>query len=156
MPEFRRLRWFLVIVAALITGEAVYSSPDLAGRAMAVRVLTSIIAFGIVCVAMFLFNRFCLWLLSAVSRKQNGLEGVLCEHTITIGPDGVVETTAVNEGRHSWRGIHRIDTTDEHIFISIQANQAHTIPRRAFSSPEEAALFYRTAKAYHQQAKAVQ
>ena len=79
--------------------------------------------------------------------------GLLGRHTITLTPDGLREQTDVNDQRALWQGIQRIEANGDYIFIYMQPNAAHVIPRRAFPSPEEAEQFLAAARAYHAAAK---
>lgn len=75
-------------------------------------------------------------------------EGVFCRHTISISPDGVHEKTKVNDSQSGWRGIEKVDETDNHVFVYIASNNAHVVPKRYFLNAEEANEFYRLAKHY--------
>jgi hypothetical protein len=75
--------------------------------------------------------------------------GVLGRHTIELRPDGLREATDVNDTVHTWRGVERIEADEHFIFIYTQAMMAHGIPRRAFSTPEEAERFLAIARERH-------
>ena len=150
MPEYRRIRWITGIFSVLIAFQSTATASE--NHSLPVRALTFLIIFGAVWLAMMILNRLIAYLILTIRPNANGLSGILCEHTITIDPDGLTELTPVNQSMHYWRGIYRVDSTSEHIFIYIQQNQAHTIPRRSFSSPEQADQFFRTASDYHQAA----
>lgn len=125
---------------------------EMASDILQVRIVAFLILFGGAWLVMAVFSRLILWLVMAVRPNHSGLSGILCEHTVTIDPEGLAEVTPVNESRHYWRGVHRVDSTSEHIFIYIQPSMAHVIPRRAFAFPEQADLFFQTAAGYHQAA----
>ncbi len=79
--------------------------------------------------------------------------GILGKHTILISEDGLVETTEVNESRWAWTGIERVEQIEHYIFIFVSSTSAHTIPKRAFASTEEATQFYNAAKTLFDRAK---
>lgn len=85
-------------------------------------------------------------------KLPSGKPGLLGEHTVTIGVEGVRERTAVNEGVHSWNGIHRIVDDKEHIYLFIDTHMAHIIPKGAFATESEARAFVDAATTYWQQA----
>lgn len=150
MPEVRRIKWIMIILPAVIAFHLV--AVEWASDILQVRIVVFLIIFGGGWLFMAVSSRLMDWLVMAVRPNHSGLNGILCEHTLTIDPEGLTEVTPVNEGRHYWKGVHRVDSTPEHILIYIQPAMAHIIPRRAFASPEQADLFFRAAAGYHQAA----
>jgi hypothetical protein len=57
-------------------------------------------------------------------------KGLLCEHSIEIIDNGIVETTTVGEQKSNWAGIERISETDDYLFIFIGSCTAHVIPKK--------------------------
>jgi hypothetical protein len=55
--------------------------------------------------------------------------GVLCEHTIELTDDGVLETSPTGQTTTNWDGIVRVAETDDYVFLYITTNMAHVIPR---------------------------
>ena len=144
-PLYRRAFWMRTVIAvAFGLMEAVREAGPL-GR--------KVLAFAVTAAAMWafmwIFGRLATSLLSTIGKKQKGYEGVFCEHTVAIDPQGITETTQLGESRVAWRGIYRVDSTAEHLFIYTQPGMAHIIPRRAFASSEEADNFLRTVAGYH-------
>jgi YcxB-like protein len=77
-------------------------------------------------------------------REEKPDKGQLGTHTILLGADGLVETTAVGESRTSWAGIDRIEQNDDYIFIYTSPVAAHLIPKRVFVG-SQAQEFYEQA-----------
>lgn len=148
--EARRTKWIRIILPAIIAFHL--GVVETASDTPQDRVVTFLIIFGGLWLLMAVLSPLADWLVMAVHANHSGLNGILGEHTITIDPEGLTESTSVNEGRHSWRGVHRVDSTSEHILIYIQPTMAHVIPRRAFAAPEQADLFFQTAAGFHQAA----
>jgi len=73
--------------------------------------------------------------------------GQLGKHRVVVSETGLVESTAVGESRTSWAGVDRIEQNQQYIFIYTSAAAAHMIPKRAFSSVQEAEAFYQLARA---------
>jgi len=80
--------------------------------------------------------------------------GVLGAHTYTIGPDGLREVTSSNETLQRWSGIEHIGMSRRYIYIRINSYLFHVIPRRAFSSDEEFAAFWKAAYGHWKQSAA--
>lgn len=72
-------------------------------------------------------------------------EGLIGEHIFEIGKSGFKEITSVSRGSVSWNGVKSIMENEEYIFIFKDKMMGHIIPKRAFSSPEEAKEFYNKA-----------
>ncbi len=89
--------------------------------------LSHVLAFG---VGLLLLNiiGFTIHLLLIDSR------GILGEHTITLSPDGLTESTEFNTGLARWNGIGRIVNTKHYLIVIINDFQGHLIPKRAFAS----------------------
>jgi hypothetical protein len=77
-------------------------------------------------------------------------KGQLGSHKISLNDEGLVESTAVGESRTSWAGVDRVEQNREYIFIYTSPAGAHIIPKRAFSSLQEAECFYEIARASKQ------
>jgi hypothetical protein len=85
-------------------------------------------------------------------KEEKPGRGQLGGHKISLKETGLVESTAVGESRTSWAGVHRIEQDQDYIFIYTAPNAAHMIPKRAFSSLQEAEAFYQLARACKQAA----
>jgi hypothetical protein len=78
-------------------------------------------------------------------KEEKPGKGQLGAHKVTLGEAGLVEGTAVGESRTSWAGVDRVEQNQDYIFIYTAPIAAHIIPRRAFSSLQEAESFYQLA-----------
>lgn len=108
-----------------------------------------IIFFVLLKVFLFFFAKFNDWLLWRPEKQK----GLLCEHTVTLAEDFFIETTAVNESKHIWSGIYKIDQDETCIYIYISAANAYQIPKRAFQSAKDAQEFFEYAKLLAQKGK---
>lgn len=75
-------------------------------------------------------------------------QGILGEHTLTLGAEGFATSCSANDSRVSWSGVERIDSDEQYIYIYTSPLQAHVIPKRAFSSDEEASSFMQAAERF--------
>ena len=78
--------------------------------------------------------------------------GLLGKHKIILNDNDVVEMTEVGESKTSWRGVHRLEQSDEYIFVYTTAIGAHVIPKRAFANRNDADKFWEAANHYKQAA----
>ncbi len=78
---------------------------------------------------------------SAVKKYKYG-DGVLGEHLLRFENNFIIEATDVNETKHSWKGVDRIEENREYIFIYTTALNAHIIPKRYFRSAQESTMFF--------------
>jgi hypothetical protein len=88
------------------------------------------------------YHRFKRKVLSLVDDKP----GFLGEHTIVLSNEGVIESTSVNTGVHSWEGIRGIEQNEGYIYIFINQTMAHIIPKRYFDNFELATNFLQEAQ----------
>ena len=78
--------------------------------------------------------------------------GQLGRHRLILDQDGLTESTAVGESRTRWAGVDRVEQNREYIYIYTSPAAAHVVPKRAFSTPEQAEAFYRLSQARRQSA----
>jgi hypothetical protein len=69
----------------------------------------------------------------------------LCEHTVTLADDALVEVTPFHESRNNWSGIYRVVDTADYIYIFVSMTSASIVPKRAFADPESSLQFYQKA-----------
>jgi hypothetical protein len=81
-------------------------------------------------------------------------EGLFSRHRVTISPEGVTDSSEHIQTSSAWRAIEQIASTEDHAYIYINAMAALIVPRRGFSSPSEFDEFVRTARQYHEKARA--
>lgn len=65
------------------------------------------------------------------SEKNKGIIGI---HTIEITDDNFREKTAFNDTAIPWKGIYKLETTKDHIFIFINDIAAYIVPRHSLSA----------------------
>ena len=68
--------------------------------------------------------------------------GVLCEHTIELTDDGLIETTEVNRSEAKWSGIFNVVRTRNYLLIYVGRTNAHLVPRHSFDSDLEYDKFF--------------
>ena len=150
-PGVRRMRWVMTAVLGVMSLHFALSSP-------APHIGYRLLWFSWIFLPALLFVYIIRWVFARLAEEKacrdGGRHGVLGEHIITLTPEYVEERTTVNEMKSSWKGIFRIDDTEEYLFILIQPTMAHVIPRRAFPSPAEADGFLKAARRYHETAQA--
>lgn len=83
-----------------------------------------------------------------IMRFPDNKEGFLGKHTIEITESGVKELTSVNEGFTYWKGIKEIRQDKNNIYVIVDTLIAHIIPKRSFSSENEAIGFYNKSLEY--------
>lgn len=83
-----------------------------------------------------------------VMKFPDNKKGLLGKHTIEIIETGVNESTSVNEGFTYWKGIKEINQDKNSIYIILDTLMALIIPKRSFSSENEAIEFYNKALEY--------
>jgi hypothetical protein len=84
--------------------------------------------------------------------KQHPRPGVLGKHTLSIDPEGITEKTDVNDSRHSWQSVDRVDQDNRLIYL-FMGTAFFAIPKNAFMSDFDTDEFFVTAKEYHEKAK---
>lgn len=91
-----------------------------------------------------------------VIRLARRRPGLLCGHTVSISPEWLAEKTEVNDTKVSWLTLDAIEEDRDYLYLFVTKSVAHTIPKRAFSSPHEAGMFLNTARRYWEAAKSGQ
>lgn len=84
--------------------------------------------------------------------EAEDMTGFICEHTLEVNDEVIIEKTDVNERRDRWLGVQKIETDNNYAFIYIGALQAHIIPRKNIieGNFDE---FIEAARSYWQKAK---
>jgi hypothetical protein len=78
-------------------------------------------------------------------KEEKPDQGQLGRHKLKLDETGLVESTAVGEARVLWSGVHRVEHDPDYIYIYTAPSAAHLIPRRSFSSENEAERFLQLA-----------
>ena len=132
---------------------AVQMTMTLKDKSYTARIISFLLAFGlfslIAKLLILIYTRIAEWR-TLTPEKQKGL---LCEHTITLTDEWIIETTSVNEDKKKWSGVYKVVDTKEYIYIFLTPQMAHIIHKRSFSSPGQSELFFK--KAFELHAKAV-
>jgi hypothetical protein len=97
-------------------------------------------------VYLILFLMLLLYLLVILFNLRGSNPTVFTSHTVTISDKGVTEITPVSHSEQTWNSVHDIQHNRDFIFLYMQRNAAHVIPRSAFSSSENAEIFLTQAK----------
>jgi len=80
--------------------------------------------------------------------KDGKGHNVFGKHTLTVSPEGLVETIGATEYRTAWASVERIGVTPEYVFIYTSPIQASVVPRRAFADEAASQEFIRTIQEY--------
>jgi hypothetical protein len=127
-PTMRNQRFGLIgVVSFLIVALCLLALPEHSltqrlGIAVPLVLLNGIIAY-------FLLK----WSISSQTRKllsEGSNSGILGDHELRLDERGLTEITSVNESRHAYSGISRIEETSDYAFIYISSLQAHVVPKR--------------------------
>jgi len=82
-----------------------------------------------------------------VKKVPSDKSGTLGEHQIRIAEDGIHEKTAVSEGMHKWSAVTDILQDNDYLFLFVDRMQAHIIPKRSFTRPNDAEEFFKKSMA---------
>ena len=77
----------------------------------------------------------------------------LCEHTMSLTDDALIEVTPFNESKNLWSGVYQVVDTTDYIYIFLSLNLAHIIPKRAFPDITQARQYYERAASLQSSAK---
>jgi hypothetical protein len=89
----------------------------------------------------------------AMKFKDSDKPGILCEHTSEITVNGFREQTKFNDSFESWERVRHIESDKNYIYIYTCFSTGNLIPKRAFTSNEDAEQFYNTAVSYWKEHK---
>ena len=96
------------------------------------------------------------WFILSSSRKAQAKLPILQNpSTFTLSADGVQLSYNPTTTQTAWSGIERVAQTPTHLFLFDQPRSAFIVPRRAFASDEEFALFGDFARAHCEAAKPI-
>jgi hypothetical protein len=102
-------------------------------------ILQALATAGAIWLAMWVLQFVCNAVI--VSRKNHS---VLTTHRIEIQEAGLFEETKFNKSLFYWPGLVKVVSRPGYIAIYVSSQQAHVIPKRAFSSQSEAERFKTT------------
>jgi hypothetical protein len=86
-----------------------------------------------------------LYLIVILFNLRGSNPAIFTSHTVTLSDIGITEITPVSRSEQTWNSVHEIQHNRDFIFLYIQRNAAHVIPRSAFSSKENAEMFLQKA-----------
>jgi hypothetical protein len=145
-PAGRRMR---LIAFLFLAAGVLFRAAMIEDTGMTIRVVTFAIEFPVFCIIYLclirLTRQIVLWR-SLTTEKQRS---VLCEHTITLTDDALLEVTPFNESKQFWKGIYQVVDTPGYIYIFTTQHSAQVVPKRAFADAEGAYRFYQYADALH-------
>ena len=124
----------LVLMHAWSFGPSLAKMKESVPMKAAVYATTLLLFFAVLLVAQFLFI--------LLSYRPSRNKAFLTEHILTASDDGVVEDTAYGSSSSTWAGITKVGQNRGYIFVYVQENMAHVIPKRAFASEADASRFY--------------
>jgi asparagine N-glycosylation enzyme membrane subunit Stt3 len=89
-----------------------------------------------------------------LGNKIAGIEenGLLCQHKIVLNEKELIEITNVNNSRHSWNSIAKIEENEAFVLITIATSATYFIPKRFFQDGKHVKKFLETARHYRQNA----
>jgi hypothetical protein len=87
-----------------------------------------------------------MWYIGRAVLRQGLAKGSIGAHEVTLGAEDVRDRTRFSEASVRWEAIHRVDRTDEHLYIYVASASALAIPIRAFATPAQANSFFEIAR----------
>jgi hypothetical protein len=121
-------KYFVIAVVGLVAigaGVAIESEIPLFARVFSAIIFAALFRF-----AYHLFFGLALRRQTRQLLSEGSNDGILGPHELELNDKFLTERTDVNESRHAWSAINRIEETDEHAFLYISSLQAHVIPTR--------------------------
>jgi len=115
----------------------VWNEPQFAGQTILVRAIMFLMVFAIMSAFLAVVNMAVQILFVLVSKNR----GVLGWHELEIREDGLVERTDINESLCRWTGFHKLRKSRNYFFLYVTDLAVHVVPKRVFSSVQEAAEF---------------
>ncbi|MHC4221134.1 MAG: YcxB family protein [Planctomycetota bacterium] len=97
--------------------------------------------FIIYFVLLFIFKQITALIARYTPSKRGCILGL---HKFRISKEGLWESTEHTESLCKWKGIKSIDTTEKYIFVFVDSNMGHVIPKRYFKSELESENFIYT------------
>lgn len=133
----RLLNWVVIVIAAAVIGGSITAGVPLwAGIAIDTMLLLFFAGFLFLMTAVAAF-------FSSVQAKNRVVFG---PHRLTLTAADITEVTPVSRSTWSWPAVQIVRQNRSYIFIYVQQNGAHIIPKRAFGSSDRARQFYDAAR----------
>lgn len=80
--------------------------------------------------------------------------GLFGRHHVTLSPEGISVNMGSTQTSTMWKSVERVVTTDQYVFIYVNALAAVVVPRRAFADSAHFDTFVQTAVGYHSESQA--
>ena len=146
LPSARRARYIIAVAMVSFSLLLTLTSDDhRIGFRIAYFCVLLFVFWLLMRVWMFVVTRIMQWRPFTSDKHKS----VICEHTVTLADDALVEATPFNESRNLWGGIYRVVDAADYIYIFISLHAAHIIPKRAFTDTDSARRFYERAVSLH-------
>jgi hypothetical protein len=110
-----------------------------------------VVFWGLFQLLTFVLTRIEQWRMLTSDKQRS----ILCEHTLTLADDALVEVSPFNESRMLREGLYRVVDTVEYIYILASVHSALIAPRREFLTAENARQFYEEAVRLHSKAQRI-
>ena len=91
----------------------------------------------------FLLRQLTIWKIKKYPDENGALLG---KKTYQLSDEGIREITDNSETLTKWKGIQRIEETNEYVFVFVDRIAAYIFPKREFKSKEELGQFLETLK----------
>ena len=141
----RPMIWATIIAGSAVIGSTIPKDVPLAARLIMyvlVALFMTTLSFGFVL------------LIATLSYARSKNRGVFGRHEVTISSSEIRETSSVSTGTWLWTAVPRVSQNRSYIYIYVQENMAHIIPKRSFASVEDAQRFYDSVRSAWLSAKA--
>jgi len=146
LPVGRRMRYINLV---LFAGAGFLTASTAKEATLTIRTIMFFLVFfvlwAVTWIIEFFVRKIAFWRVYTSDKNKT----LLCKHTITLADDGLIEVTALNEGKNRWRGIYRIIDSADYIYVFTSHQSAHVIPKRAFTNGESARQFFEHATRLH-------
>jgi hypothetical protein len=123
-----------VLLHAWTFGPHIVEMNDHVGMKAAVFTTTLLFLLGVLLVVQFVFI--------LLSYRPSKNKTFLTQHVVSVSDEGLVEETAYGATSSTWAGVPKVGQNRTYIFVYVQQNMAHVIPKVAFPSASDAVTFF--------------
>lgn len=113
-----------------------------------------VVVLSVLVVGMYLFFVVSIGLFATLNYLPKQNKGIFTTHRVTLTDEGVEEETNVGLTKNIWSSIPKVVQSRKYIYVYVQQNMAHVIPKHAFQDTNQAHEFFQRAKSLHQAARA--
>lgn len=114
-----------------------WNQPELEASSIGVKIFAFLFTAAVVFSFITVLNIVVQILFTLCGKNQ----GVLGSHEIEIRDDCLVEKTEVNTSSYHWSGFQKFRSSRNFYFLYVAGNIVHYVPKRCFSSNQEARQF---------------